>query len=130
MLLLHLPQATLVVVEETGACEDVHEARTLFLVGVLEDVLAEELHLVEDVPTLVVVDGLEDVFHDPPQHDVAAAKGVDHRIDGKGLHFLVSQLDAEVGGEVELAGEVAQYALEELVDGLHTEIGVVVDKAP
>ena len=117
------------VVEVVGVGHELLQVVALHLVGVFEDVLAEALHLLDDIPPLVVADVLKDVAHHPLQHGLLLVERLDHRVDGHLLHLLVVELDAQVGGEVELAGQVAEHALEELVDGLDAERGVVVNDA-
>ena len=114
-------QLFFVSVEELGVVEYLLKVFTTCLVGVLENVFPERLHKPDDVPCLVFVDFVDDVFHDPGEDKVLVFERVDHLVHGLLFHLLVVQFDAEVGGEVEFAGEVPEDALEELVDGLHPE---------
>ena len=47
-------------------------------------------------------------------------------VDGQFLDLCIVQTDTQVGRKVEFAGQIAQYALEECVDGFYAEVAVVV----
>ena len=51
---------------------------------------------------------------------------VDEEVDGLLFHLVVIQSNAQIGCQVQLAGQIAKYALEEGVDGLDAEVAVVV----
>ena len=121
-------QAAGVVFEESLFLHLLFELSADGLVIVAEDGVSEVLDLRDDVPGLVLGDVLHDVLEDPLEHDVSGAEVGDELVDGKFLHLGVVESDAEVGGEVELAGHIAQHTLEEGVDGLDAEIVVVVEE--
>ena len=98
------------------------------LVVVAKDVTAKVLDLGDDVPRLIVLYVLHDVFQDPLQHDVGGGEVADELVDGEFFHLVVVESDTEVGGEVELTRHIPEHTLEEGVDGLHTEVVVVVEQ--
>ncbi len=53
---------------------------------------------------------------------------VNQAVDGLLLNLYVVQPDAQVGRQVQFAGQVAQHALEKRVDGLNAEVVVVVEQ--
>ena len=95
---------------------------------IIEDVATEVLNLSDDIPTLVVCDVLLDVFHDPEEQLVGVLQFLYQLIHSLLLHLLVVESDAQVGSEVEFSCQVAKHTLEEGVDGLYTEVVVVVDE--
>ena len=62
------------------------------------------------------------------QDEVGGGEVADELVDGEFLYLHIVETYAEVGGEVKLARHVAQHTLEEGVDGLYTEIVVVVEQ--
>ena len=98
----------------------------MLLVVVAEYSAPELLHLSDDVPRTVVADGLHNILQQPLQHDIGMRQRVDEPVDGLFLHLDIIETNAQVGSQVELPSQVPQHTLEECVDGLHTEIVVVV----
>ena len=89
---------------------------------------AELFDLSDDVPRFVVGDVLHDVSQDPLEHGIGGAEVSDELVDSEFLHLIVVEANAQVGGEVELTGHVPHDTLEEGVDGLHTEVVVVIEE--
>ena len=96
------------------------------LIVVAEDGLSESLDLSDDVPRLVVFDVLLDVADNPSEHLVVSRQLFYHLVDGLLFHLVVVQPDAQVGSELQFAGEVAKDGLEEGVDGHHAKLTIVV----
>ena len=127
-LLLHVPHLGGECLEEAFLVQALVQALGIVLVIVLEDVATEVLNLSDDIPTLVVCDVLLDVFHDPEEQLVGVLQFLYQLIHSLLLHLLVVESDAQVGSEVEFSCQVAKHTLEEGVDGLYTEVIVVVDE--
>ena len=117
-----------VLVEEIFLLQLLAQLLADVLVVVAKDGLTELLNLADDVPRLVVADVLHDVLHNPLQHDVGSVQVFYQLVDGQFLNLRVIQPDVQVGRQVQLAGQVAQHALEERVDGHDTEVVVVVQQ--
>ena len=96
------------------------------LIVVAEDGLSESLDLSDDVPRLVVFDVLLNVADNPSEHLVVSRQLFYHLVDGLLFHLVVVQSDAQVGSELQFAGEVAKDGLEEGVDGHHAKLTIVV----
>ena len=126
--LTDVAQTTGIVVEEARLAHLLFELSAHGLVVVAEDVAPEGLDLRDDVPRLIVLNVLHDVFQNPLEDEVGGGEVADELIDGEFLHLVVVESDAEVGGEVELARHVAEHTLEEGVDGFHPEVVVVVEQ--
>ena len=127
-LLANIPQLSLILVEEVLAAHQLPQLLAVLLVEVAEDGESELLDLSYDVPCAVVADVVHDVLHQPLQQQVGGRQRVDELVDGYFLHLFVVQLHTQVGGEVQLACQVAHHTLEERVDGLHAEVAVVVQQ--
>ena len=100
----------------------------VLLVNVLENILAEFFDFPNDVPRLVFLDVFVDIVENPRQFLAIRVKAFDEVSDGLLFDLRVVEFDAQVGCEVEFAGEVSQHALEKRVDGFHAEIAVVVQQ--
>ena len=82
-------------------------------------------YLSDDIPRTVVVDVFHDVTQQPLQHYVSMLQRVDELVDGLFLHLYVVQTDTQICCQVQFPSQITQYALKEGVDGLYSEIIVV-----
>ena len=98
---------------------------THLLVFVVEDGASETFDLTDDVPGLLIGDTLHDILQDPLQHHVGSAQVGNQLIHSQLLHLHIIETDLQVSGQVEFPCHVPQHTLEEGIDGLHTEIVVV-----
>ena len=117
-----------VLVEEILLVVEHLQPVTLLLIEIAEDGLTEFLDRSDDVPRAVVTDGVHDVFQEPLQQQVGGLQTLNKLVYSLFLHLHVVQTHAQVGRQVQLASQVAQHALEERVNRLHTEITVVVQQ--
>ena len=124
----YLAQLGSVLLEEAFLVHLLFELSAHALVFIVEDGSPEALDLRDDVPRLVITDVVHDILQYPLQHHVCSTQVCDKLIDGHLFHLIVVEADAEVIGQVEFASHIAQYALEEGVDGLHAEVVVVVQQ--
>lgn len=91
------------------------------------------LQVADHVPALFVFNLLvhivDDLLHDAflARSGTAVLKFGHEALHGSGHDVLVVEVNAEGTGEIELVGEIGEERLEEGVDGLHTEMVVVVD---
>ena len=51
---------------------------------------------------------------------------VDELVDGLLFYLIIVQSDAQIGCQVQFTGQIAENALEESVDGLYSEIAIIV----
>ena len=124
----NIAQRGRVLFEEALLAHHLLQFLALALVVVAEDGASELLDLSDDVPRTVVVDVLDDVVHEPLQFGVGGGETLYQHVDGHFLHLHIIKPDTQGGREVKFAGKVAQHALEEGVDGLYSEIAVVVEQ--
>ena len=81
-----------------------------------------------NVPALVLTDVVAYVVENP-LHDIALGQQLlNHLVDSLLLHLSVVERELEIGVKVQLLGHVPCYLLEEGVDGLYTEVVVVVQQ--
>ena len=98
------------------------------LVEFLEDRQSKLLDASYDIPTLVVLYLFVDKPHNPIEKGVFFVLDIgDDVVNSLVFHFAVVEPNIEVGGQSELASQVAEHALEEAVDGFHSKIMVVVN---
>ena len=105
-----------------------HQRLPLFLVVVAEDGSAKLLHLSDDVPRAIIVDGIHDIAEQPLEQDVRMRQRVDQLVYRLFLHLHVIESHAIVGTEFQFTCQIAKHLLEEGIDGLHMEETVVVQQ--
>ncbi len=92
----------------------------------LEQFAAEREDALADVPPAPLLDALLHELHEPPAQ-LAVGGDPPHEGVGAAVHDgLGFDLGVVVGGDAQLADESPQDALEELVDGEHREVRIVV----
>ena len=100
----------------------------ILFVNVAEDVFAKAFDLPNDIPIFVVGNILPNVGHHPGKFFALEGEPLDELVDGLLLYLKIVESDAQVGCEVELAGEIAENALKKGVDGLYAKVIVVVQQ--
>ena len=94
----------------------------------VEDVTTETGDFFINLPVLFVrIEFVLDICQNGVVHIVANLHSFNHLVDSISKCFLLVEIDAQVGGQIQLACQVADNTLEERIDGFDAEMAVVVE---
>ena len=114
---------------EVAHCFGVADARQFFfatlLILFLEDCAGKTFEWLHDVPFVAIVQLLMHIVLHPLLHFRLAVHSFDEAVHSTVYYLVVREFHLQIGGKPQFACHVAQDALEERVDGLHAEVGVV-----
>ena len=96
-------------------------------VVLLEDILAELLHRLLHLPSVVLPDFLLDEVDDGPELARFLPQVLHNPVNSFRQHLLVIQLHLQVRRKFQFVRQFPHDALEERVNRLHVETAVVVD---
>ena len=114
--------------EEVLVIRDRFQQMLVALEELLAEVHSEWLHLTSDIPRLLVVHPFVYVLYNPWHKSLVLVESLHNGVDCFGNNLTIVERYAEVVAKTKFLDHIAEYALEEGVNGLDTELVVVVQE--